>query len=280
MVNKKTNNLICIGDTQCGCRLGLCPKEPVPLDDGGVYKASHLQRKMLKHWDEFWNKWVPRVTKNENYGIVHLGDLIDGVHHNTTTQISHNLADQAYIAKKLIQPLIDNPKCVVYYQIRGTESHVGKSGVEEERIARELGAKPDKYGRYARYELWIEVGKGLCHIMHHIGTTGSAYYESTAPHTELVAEFTEAGRWHNRPPDFVIRGHRHRYIEIALPAEIGDAKSIVIPGWQLKTPFTFRTAGARLAPPQMGGLIVRQGDEDIYTRHKVWTMEREGVEKL
>lgn len=276
----RINNLIIVNDTHCGCKMGLCCPGKIPLTDGGSYSISPLQRKMWYRWEVFWNEWVPQVTKEEPFGLVHNGDLIDGVHHNSTTQISHDLNDQARIAKRVMRPIIENPLCKMYYQIIGTEAHVGKSGVEEERIAEELGAKQDQYGRYARYELWIQVGKGLAHIMHHIGTTSSTNYESTAVHAELIAEFTEAGRWHERPPDFVIRAHRHRFCQTLIPAELGDATSIANAGWQLKTPYVFRKAGARIAPPQMGGLMLRQGDEDIYPRHKVWTLGRDKVEIL
>ena len=36
---------------------------------------------------------------NEPYAVLINGDSLDGVHHNSTTQISHNLGDQAFIAE-------------------------------------------------------------------------------------------------------------------------------------------------------------------------------------
>jgi len=271
---KRVNNVIFFGDTHCGCRLGLCPPGPIALDDGGTYSPSIEQRRTWRCWRDFWDKWVPIVTKGEPYVIVHMGDLIDGVHHQVTTPISHNLGDQAKIAKTVMRPIIDQKQCVGYYQLRGTEAHVGKSATEEERIAEDLGAIPDEAGKCARYELWIEVGKGLCHAMHHIGTTSSIQYESTAPHKEMVDEFAEAGRWGLRPPDFVIRAHRHRHIETHKSSKVGDTVSVVTPAWQLKTPLAWRKAGARVGPPELGGVLVRQGDEDIFTRHAVYTIDR------
>jgi hypothetical protein len=268
----RINNLVIISDTHCGCNVGLCPPGPILLDDGGSYSPSKLQMDIWKLWKEFWNKWIPRVTKNEPFAVIHNGDLIDGVHHNTTTQISHNLADQARIAKTIMEEILNNPLCEFYFQIRGTTSHTGPSGVEEERIAEELGAKQDNVGRYARHELWIEVGKGLCNIKHHIGTTRSANYESTAPHVEMITAFTESGRWGDKPPSFVIRSHRHRHIETRIPAELGDAVSIVTAGWQSRTPFVYRTSSGR---PQVGGVLIRQGDEDCYSRHMVWPIKSE-----
>jgi len=49
---------------------------------------------------------------------------------------------------------------------------------------------------------------------------------------------------------------------------------MVTPGWQAKTPFSYRIAGARLAPPQFGGLLIRQGDEEPFYREQVWHLSR------
>lgn len=273
-------NLIVVSDTHCGSRLGLCPPEPIPLDDGGEYHASELQRRVWQWWCDFWDEWVPQVTKGQPYGVVVNGDLVDGKPFAAMTPISDNPSDQATIAERVFEPIFENPLVSHHYIIRGTEAHVGKSAHQEEMAAKNLGAIPNELGQYARYELWIRVGKGLCHIMHHIGTTASSNYESTAPHAEMIAEFVEASRWREEPPNFVIRSHRHRLIMTVIPAEIGDAISIVTPGWQLKTPHAWRIAGARLAPPQFGGILIRQGDEDIFTRHKVWALSRSKVEVM
>ncbi len=274
----KINNLIVISDLHCGCRLGLCPPDPVPLDDGGTYHASKLQLKVWKWWREFWDKWVPKVCHGEPYAVLVNGDSLDGVHHGSTTQISNNLADQAVVAYAALKPVRE--KAQRFFMVRGTEAHVGKSGVEEERLARLLQAEPDREGRHARHEVWIRVGKGLCHILHHIGTTGSAQYESSGPMSELAAEYAEAGRERSRPPDVVVRSHRHRNIEVRVPTAIGYGIVFCTTGWQLKTPFTYRLAGARVSSPQIGGSVIRQGDEDLYTRHKTWKIDRPKVEVL
>src|SRR5437762_3193051 len=100
-MSKKVNNIIVISDTHCGCQLGLMPPE-IRLDEAGRFLQSPLQEKMWAMWLEFWNKWVPKVTKGEEYYIVHNGDAIDGVHHNSVTQITYNIKDQIKIAKQVL----------------------------------------------------------------------------------------------------------------------------------------------------------------------------------
>lgn len=273
-------NLIVISDTHCGCRLGLCPPDPIPLDDGGSYLASEFQRKMWTMWQEFWHEWVPRSTHGEPFDLVHNGDVIDGVHHNSTTQISHNIQDQKNIAIRALEPVIAQCKASGgnYFHIRGTGAHVGSSSVYENEVAEALGAKPNAEGQYARYDLWKRVGDALVHLMHHVGTTSSSAHEASAVNAELTAEYTEAARWGKEIPDFVVRSHRHRSIAVDLDSYKGYAVGVVTPGWQGKTPFAWKVAGARISLPQFGGIVIRQGDEEFHYRRKVWSIDRSAEE--
>lgn len=274
-----TNNLIVVSDIHAGCRLGLCPPDPVPLDDGGAYSASEIQRKVWAMWCEFWGEWVPRVTHREPLDICFNGDGLDGTHHNSTTQISHNIEDQLTIAERILKPVADACRASggTYYHIRGTEAHVGKSGIYEEQLARRLGAKPNDQGQHARYDLWKRVGgeRGpLVHLLHHVGTTSSAAHEASAVNAELTAEYVEAARWNKEPPSYVVRSHRHRFIAVDLNSALGYAAAIVTPAWQLKTPFVWRLAGARISEPQIGGILIRAGDEEHHYRRYVRSLER------
>ncbi len=277
--NSKINNIIVISDQHFGCEMGLFPLDKFRLDGGGYYYPSPLQKKVRWMWDYFWKEWVPEVTKGEDYIVVNNGDAIDGVHHGSVTQFSQNLAVQKDFAVTCLLPIIENKKCARYYHIRGTEAHVGKSSQYEEEIAQTLKAKPDDNGNYARWELWYSMQKKLIHFSHHIGTTGSSAYESTAVYKEMVEQFVDAGRWGDQPPDVVVRSHRHRQFETRIATKNGYGISLVTPGWQLKTPFVHKLPGGRASTPQMGGYLIRHGDEDqIFTRFKVWRISRSKVE--
>lgn len=267
-------NIIVVSDTHCGCRLGLCPPK-MRLDDGGEYEHSKLQAKTWQMWLEFWHKWVPQVTKGEKFIVVHNGDIIDGVHHQAVTQISHNLEDQMSIAREVMAVPLKMKNCAEYYQIRGTEAHSGKSAQNEEMLARELKAIEDEFKQRSRWEMWLRVGDALINFGHHVGVTSSASYEATAVYKELVEAYTEAGRQKLAPPDCVIRSHRHRYFKTEISTETGLGMSVITPGWQLKTPNAFRYVLGRTSTPQIGGILIRHGDEDnIYTRTRVWHVER------
>lgn len=277
---ERIKNLIVFSDTHCGCKLGLYPvNEIIRLDDGGHYRASEFQEKMWSLWRSFWDEWVPTVTHGEPYDLVHCGDAIDGVHHRSTHQISHNYQDQFRIARTALQPIVDACKRRggTYHHIRGTEAHVGQSAVYEEMLAESLGAKPNSQGQYARYDLWKRVGDSsgpLVNLLHHVGTTGSAAHEASAVNAEFTAVLVEAARWRRSPPDFVVRGHRHRFIAVDIETATGHGASIVVPGWQGKTVFAFKIPGARISEPQFGGLLIRQGERSNYYDRQIWSLDR------
>ncbi len=275
------NSLVGVADLHVGCQLGLCPAKAVKLDEGGHYRPNSFQRKLWRWWREFWTEWVPAVTRGEPFGVVVNGDAIDGRHHGAVTQWTQNLATQVRVAYDILAPIVDVCEGR-FWLIRGTTAHTGPSSESEEALAKALGAIPNKEGQYARYELWKYIGAHkeiLTHWLHHIGTTSSASYESTAVHKELVEAYQEAGRWGHRPPDMIIRAHRHRDFQTQVRTARGRGIAMVLAGWQGKTPFTYSTAIARQAVPQFGGRLLRLSEEgEMYTREKVWELQRAAPE--
>ena len=166
--------------------------------------------------------------------------------------------------------------------IRGTEVHVGQSGDNEEAIAESLGAVPNPDGQFARWELRLIFGKKdqIIHFAHHVGTTSSQAYESTAIMKEMTDAFVEAGRFGDKPPTICVRSHRHRAIEVRVPSADGYGISLCTPAWQLKSAFAYRIAIGRSSSPQIGGYLIRDGDDDgLYTRFKVWQVKQNKPER-
>lgn len=274
------NSLVCIADLHVGCKLGLCPPK-VKVDDGGTYHASKFQRKVHRWWRQFWDDWVPIATRGDEFGVVLVGDALEGRHHRATTQWSQNLSDQEKVAQQILEPVV--AQCGGrYWHIRGTDAHAGPSGESEESLAKALGAISNEEGQYARHELWKYIGPNkniLVHALHHISTTSSQAYESTAVHKEYIAACSSAARWGLRAPDFVVRAHRHRYFRTEVATQNERGVGVVLPGWQGKTPFVFRLALGRLSPPQFGGIMIRFSEEgEPYMRQKVHYLERPRAE--
>jgi hypothetical protein len=271
-VEPECTQIVVVSDTHAGCKVAVCP-ESVQLDNGGEYKPSKLQRKINTWWDIAWNEWLPTALDDGPFTVVHNADAVDGpAHHDTVTQISANMADQINIAEAMLRPVVD--RCEGrYYQIRGTEAHVGKSGQWEEILAKRIGAIPNEDGEYSRWELRKKMrGNHIIHFTHHVGTTSSAAYESTAIHKELVESYNQSARWGFQPPSMIVRSHRHCSIVTQVMSCRGDATALVTPGWQAKTPFSFRSSG-RVMPPQFGIVVIKSGAHGIYHMKKGWVIE-------
>jgi len=282
---KRVNNLVVVSDLHCGCKLGLYPPVPVAMLEASPnsWQQSRLQKKLWSLWDEFWNEFVPWATHGEPYAIAINGDAVDGVHHKSTTPVSHNLEDQAKIALAVLEPIRAKAAHDLFFMVRGTEAHTGPSGAQEEGLARSLCAVKDEDGLYSNFALKLELGEqGRCliHLAHTIGTTGSVAAETTAPMKELADAWSEAGQWGTRAFNVVGRSHRHRHVEARKTCATGYGYSFVTAGWQLKTPFAFKIAGARQRPPEIGGCIIRQGDRDYFTLHKVTPVEQTKVVQI
>ena len=72
---KPVRTLIVVSDIHAGCRVGLHPPDPTRVDGGGFYSPSDFQQKMWDYWREFWDQWVPSVTRREPYDIPDGGDV-------------------------------------------------------------------------------------------------------------------------------------------------------------------------------------------------------------
>lgn len=267
------NNLIVVSDLHCGCQVGLCPPG-VRVDYGSIWNLNVTQERIWAVWREFWDDWVPMVTRGEPFAVLLNGDAMDGSHHRSKTQITHNFSDQQNIAEAALAPVVEACEGR-FYMVRGTEAHVGQCAENEERLGRALGSVVMPNGNHTDYELWARVGERLVHATHHIGTTSRTAYETSALQAEWTEMMTDAGRWGREPPDVVVRSHRHRHIQITAPTANTYGITFTTPAWQAKTPFVWKVA--RIGEPQFGGSLIRAGNEEIYARHYVRTLGRSAV---
>jgi len=279
----QTNNLVVVADSHCGCQLGLMAPQGIVLKGGQRVKPSPFQRWLWRRWLEFWHEFVPVATHKEPFDIGFNGDIIDNRHHGTTTLVTHNRAEMAEIARGVFAPVLALPQLRRWFHVEGTEVHDGPASEDAEELALEFNAVPGENGKRVRPELWLRIGmagrhRALVHLAHHIGTAGVTAYETTALHREMVEAQQHSARWRNDPPDVVIRSHRHIPAETKMPTGNGIATALVTPGWQGKTPYVYRLLSGRVGVPMFGGVVVRSGDMDTFTRSMVWSLKRTKAE--
>jgi len=264
---------VVVSDLHCGCRFGLCPSGRIPLDGGGTYTQSSLQRFTWRLWEHFWNKWVPQVVGDRRFCIVVNGDVIDGTHHGTVTQISQNLADQLRIAQTVLSPLVKRVDGRLYI-VRGTEAHAGASAQEEDKLCEMLRISPATFG------LWLQMGGKLLHFAHHIGSAATLQTEPLALAREMSNALMNAARWRGMLPDCLVRSHRHTNMEIRIATSRGPVVAFCTAGWQLKTPYLYRIAVAKTTIPQIGGSVIIVEDSDIISRHFVYALRSEKAARI
>lgn len=264
-----------ISDLHFGSSIGMCSEEML-LPDGGSYKPSKYQREILRAFHRFFDYSSAVSERAEKRVLVINGDLVDGNHHNTVSLSSNNVEVQEAEAVKVLAPIAKQFDLV--YVIRGTEAHTQPGAQSDERIAKAIGAVRDDAGQYSRWQLWLDCDGVVFNIAHHIGTTSSAAYESSAVNREMTAAIVEAGQWGQRIPDVIIRSHRHRFILVAIPSQHGIIQAAVTPGWQLRTPFIERIDRMRM--PQIGGLVCKVEDMRCQILEKIYPMKNGKAEKV
>lgn len=250
-----------VSDLHVGCGLAVMPADGVSVDGQQTVFPSPFQQAMNGWWSEFW-EWVEDETDGR-YAVVVNGDLVDGVHHQATTQWTHNMDVQRSACVELLKPV--RKRAERFLIVRGTETHVGGSGQHEEAIARELDAEKSASGTHSHWEIYYRLGKHLVHFSHHIGVTSSPFAESGALNREMVQGYVEAGRNGDEPPAILIRSHRHTCGVFGHPSRHGMTWTATTPAWQGKTPYVHRTA-ARMQRPQIGGMLIVAGDNAPYCK--------------
>lgn len=251
--------LVAFGDTHCGSTLGLCPPA-VELDDGGVYRASRVQRWTLAKWEEAWGQvWAAADTLDAPVWVVANGDLVDGDHHNTYQIFSKSPDTQMSVAISLLEPIVQ--KAQEFFVVRGTPSHVGQAGWAEERIAADLDATPHPSGASSWYHLLLECNGVRFEFQHHYGGGSLPWTQANAANqlaARTIMSYAESG---DRCPHIVCRSHKHVFRDSG--SNYKTCRAIGLPAWQLVTEYGGRFAQSAIADIGLVMFVCDRGDVDV-----------------
>jgi hypothetical protein len=244
--------LALVSDLHTNSTIALCPPY-VELDDGGGYRYSAAQRWLWANWKDYWER-VKTARAGKRLYIIVNGDAADGDHHDTPQIITRNPATQRKIAETVLKVGTDlMQEGDRLFFVRGTESHVGKSGWLEEELGEDLKAERDTdTGAASSWHLLMEVEGVAVDIAHHGKLGGRSWTRPNAVNAlaaETIMQYAERGE---RPPQLVIRSHRHKTADSYDNYPI--TRAIQTPAWQLMTAFSHKVATGSLA--DIGGIIV------------------------
>jgi len=255
-------------DTHSGSTLGLIPPKQYQLQEGGYYDPTPGQKLLWKQWAHNW-ELIKSIRKNADLIICHCGDLVEGIHHETTQIVSgrvdtqENIADICMDKAFRIANMIKGDK---YYQISGTDSHAGNGSSSEERVAKNLdyvvpvweqtffdeeGEK--KNGRYTQDRLYREINGVIFDISHHGGSVGQrAWTTENGLYNKIKSIYWTCVDNQIPVTRYWIRGHNHKYVRAEYRGRNGIITGIMLPGFQIKTGYVYKKINYDPNPADIG----------------------------
>jgi hypothetical protein len=248
--------IVCISDSHIGSTVGLAPpKFTIHTGRKGETQQveyNQYQKWIYACWTDFWEyaftlAGVRGKTRKRRLVILHLGDVVDGVHHGSPQLMAED-GDQIEAACNLLRPHV--AKADACYLTYGTGAHNGGTAEHEITVGRELGIR---HG----WEFALNVDGTTIDIAHH-GRASQRDWTSSAAGVgaEVAMDYVARGL---TPPRYVLRGHRHTLDDSGL--KLPYTRAIALPSWQLRTAFGYKVA-ANKKRCDIGGLILDTSDPD------------------
>lgn len=249
--NAGSTLIAAVSDTHAGSTVALHPPTPTQLDDGGWYHPSAAQQWLWQGWLAYWTEIERRKKSHDRWWLVINGDIFDGDHHNTSQIVSRHPGAEFDIALRIFAPALDlRPDRI--FVVRGTESHVGKSGSMEEAFAAKIGATGDAgTGTHSWWHWRTDLHGHRITAAHH-GRIGYRPWTRQNAVSMLAAQiFYEHAARGFRHPDLALRSHFHKWQDSyrAHPTRV-----VQLPAWQLHTAYTHARLPEELS--DIGGLAI------------------------
>jgi len=255
-----TSIVAVISDTHCGGSTALtCPD--TLIEDGGEYKLNAIQHWLYYNcWLDYWKKitTLRKAYKRSKLWVILNGDLVEGNHHGSTQIVSPNMRIMKDIAIATLEPHVKSSDYL--FVTKGTESHVGASGVWDDIIADELGAIADESSNSPAW-WWLELDvEGIHFAFSHHGRTGMRPWTKSTGARTLAASLTFKyyNDYRQAPPQVAVFSHVHRFTDSGLnyPVHVWTTGC-----WQLSTGFGHKIAPGM--PPEIGGMVFVIKDGEI-----------------
>jgi hypothetical protein len=269
---KSSKSMVVFSDIHVGSKYSVCSEEPV-LDDGGSYKPSKNQEKLLQGWMDC----IDEITQKPTALIIN-GEPIDGSNNKSlgescwSTSFGDQMNDSAELIKRIPYEKL--------YLVRGSGYHVTRESTNFEKIFGKLvGAETYKsvLGNETKtdYEATFEVFGKHIHFTHHVGYSGWWMYRTTPIARELVKmHFNhKANGFHT---DLLVRSHVHYYVEVRFPNTIG----LTTPAWKFPDGWMYRQGEPELPTVGCMEIIIEPNGKIIVEPHLAEINWRKPVIKL
>lgn len=228
------------------------------------HTPTHLQREIFQHFTKCAD-YAREHRKGRRLIVIHDGDAIEGVHHNSQQVITQNKDEQADIHTELMDYFLrrarfGREKGDRLYYVSGTETHVDD---KEQKIAKDL--KAEHVGdQYVFDELELNINGRKFWTVHHGPKKGNGPTQGNALRLWLGRIYWDCLQDGIKPPDMVVTGHVHTPIYNTYVMDFHTVHGVIAPSWQAKTRFAYKVAP--VARNEIGAVFIKiNADGEIRT---------------
>lgn len=219
---------------------------PFPFgDENQNHSPSVRQLRIFEVFERFaahvaWRREGKRLV------VVHNGDAIEGMHHNTIQVSLTNRETQSKLHVELMDIFLksvgfDPLKGDRLFYTRGTNAHTEEY---ENKIAADLGAEKTPMNTFVRDHFELRVNGRRIWFLHHGKKRGSGPNEGNALRNWLRDIYYDCQKVEVIPPDVIITGHTHAHTYEVKSFRVKDGfremRGIILPSWQEKTRFAWQ----------------------------------------
>lgn len=240
--------IACLSDMHSGGSTALFPHYNKLQPNGfwqfknARYVPSGRQCDMFDHFERSADS-VYKLRDNKRLIVIHDGDAIDGIHHETHQLATRIYSEQIDVHLWLMNFFLkrtnyDHSSGDLIYYISGTETHTKDT---EDEIAEQLNAERRPDGQSWDF-LPLEVNGKLIWVLHHGSAAGKSFSEGDALRNWLKRIYWQCIKDKIRPPDVVISGHVHTPAYSTYVQDYHTIHGIILPSWQAKTRYAYMVA--------------------------------------
>uniref|UniRef100_A0A6M3XLZ9 Calcineurin-like phosphoesterase n=1 Tax=viral metagenome TaxID=1070528 RepID=A0A6M3XLZ9_9ZZZZ len=268
-----------ISDLQVGAQHGIHPAEFVDVISGQPYPLNEAQKVLLGYLDNFIN----RLNEFKVMGLFVIGDVISG--QNWYERGRYEMYVDMEIQTLACATLLTNickrvPSLEVVILWQGTPYHGSRDTSVEQSVAGKLrnllrGVKTKNKieviyaGEYSYIPLEFDGKKRIIWVAHH--ASGGFVYPAGGVERDLREFLVKIGEKRLQPIHFVIRAHKHDYIEV----HKAGIRGLMLPCWQFFVPYPQAIKRYPFYQPCIGGVILLV-DEEL--RFRPWHFTYPNVE--
>jgi hypothetical protein len=238
--------------------------------DGRTIGQNRLQRYVWECYTDFVRK-VKDYGKHADVFTLLMGDLVEGVHHNTVEIISHEPEEHERAAVAVLEEIVGASNVVE--AIGGTPTHVGQQSKSERAVLKELRGMGYKVAQHAPPPVvWpvasFDVAGVKIRAAHH-GRVSMNERTSANWLNSKLREHVRTSADNGEPhPDWLLFGHTHLKAEAMYVPKFGDKRMIrgLVAGcWQLPTGYGHK--GFPFVPTDIGANVIEVYDDGT-SQHK------------